>query len=90
MALCSFDPMRSLGMRTVRTTSTLLRHPLGRSERPAAFQATTFMARRDESTEGAHSLRGKVAVVRFHLEKLPQRSSQEGERTAKAGEKRMR
>lgn len=48
------------------------------------------MTGRDESTEGAHSLGGKVATARFHLQELPQRSSQERAQTTNAGKKRMR
>ena len=59
-------------------------------EGPAALQATSFVARRDQPAERAHSLGGKVARMCFHLQKLPQRSAQEGAQTAQAGNKRMR
>ena len=50
-------------------------------ERSAALKATRFVARRDQSTKRAHSLRGEVAIVGFHLQELPQRSGEEGAQT---------
>jgi hypothetical protein len=43
----------------------------------ATLQATCFVARRDESAKRAHSLRGEVAIVRFHPKQFSQRSSNE-------------
>src|ERR1700676_1956416 len=80
------SPLRGL----VRISSTRLPGSLRCFEGPAALQATSFVARRDQPAERAHSLGGKVARMCFHLQKLPQRSAQEGAQTAQAGNKRMR
>src|SRR5579862_121757 len=63
---------------------------LGCFERPAAFQATGFVARRDESAKRAYSLCGKIAIVRFHSQEFPQRSGQESTQTTNTDKKWMR
>jgi len=47
-------------------------------EGPAALEAASFVARGDQSAEGAHSLGRKIARMCFYLQELPQRSAQEG------------
>jgi hypothetical protein len=59
-------------------SSALLLKALSCFESAAALQATSFVARGDQSTEGAHSLGRKIARMGFDLQELPQRSAQQG------------
>ena len=59
-------------------------------QRLAALQATGFMARRNEPTEGAHALGGEITVVWFHPKPLPQRRRHVGNPASDAAKKGMR
>jgi hypothetical protein len=68
----------------------LLLKALSCFESATALQATSFVARGDQSAKGAHSLGRKITGMGFDLQELPQRSAQQGTQTAQAGKKRMR